>query len=168
MPSLSPAQRLALIRLVNGLPQPEFETLVFALDPTQGVIPSNVAAQGDRASALLQWVKGPTGCGMEAFLQVLSQIAPLPAELRAVLPDLNEDRKPLTLPEQMNQWFNVLGYGREGETVVGTENFEGIITIPVRRKRYDRIFVKGVTKEAGLADLQALKESVEHYGTDEG
>ncbi|MEM9218409.1 MAG: NACHT domain-containing protein, partial [Cyanobacteria bacterium P01_F01_bin.150] len=87
--------------------------------------------------------------------------------------DANEETtenepKLLTLPEILDGWFEVLGYGRESYRVNGTTYFEWLITIPVRRKRYDRVVVRGVTKEAGLSDLQELRQSVERQGADEG
>lgn len=74
--SLSPLQRLKLIRLVNALPLTEFDELLFALKPKDGVVPPNVSAQGNRAKALLGWVEGPTGCGLTPFLEVLDAVAP--------------------------------------------------------------------------------------------
>ncbi|NEQ47812.1 MAG: hypothetical protein F6K00_31505 [Leptolyngbya sp. SIOISBB] len=74
--SLSPRKRLELIRLVSALSVPEFEELLFALRPKAGVVPPNVTAQGNRAKALLEWVEGPTGCGLKDFLQVLDEFMP--------------------------------------------------------------------------------------------
>ncbi|NER79481.1 MAG: hypothetical protein F6K42_07840 [Leptolyngbya sp. SIO1D8] len=71
--SSTPLQRLKLIRLVNVLPGTEFEELLFALKPKDGVVPPNVSAQSNRAKALLEWVEGPTGCGLKVFLEVRPQ-----------------------------------------------------------------------------------------------
>ncbi len=65
-----------------------------------------------------------------------------------------------SLAEQLADWFEVLGYGREEYRVDGEKHFEWLITIPVRRKRYYRMVVRGVEGEAGLSDLQALQASV--------
>ena len=73
---LTPLARLALIDLVNDLLRPDFERLIFAIDAPTYLIPSNFAAQGDRAPALLAWVKSPDGCGLEAFLELLQEVAP--------------------------------------------------------------------------------------------
>jgi len=81
--SLTPAQRIALIKHVNALVQADFETLVFALNAPRSVIPSESAAQGNRSSALLNWVRSPTGCGGEEFIEVLNDIAPLPFDISA-------------------------------------------------------------------------------------
>ena len=78
---LSPSQRLALIKYVNSLMQPEFESLLYALNPSDGVIPPNLSAQGNRSAVLLKWVESPTGCGMSELLGILGAIAPLPPVL---------------------------------------------------------------------------------------
>ena len=74
--NLSPSERLALIKAVNSLMQADFDSLLFALDVPYGVIPSDISAQGNRASALLQWVQSPAGCGLAEFLVVLDEVAP--------------------------------------------------------------------------------------------
>ncbi|MBE9160668.1 formylglycine-generating enzyme family protein [Nodosilinea sp. LEGE 06152] len=74
--SLSPSGRLALIKLVNALMQPDFEALVFAIKAPPYLIPSNFSAQGNRSPALLQWVESPGGCGLSEFLAVLEGVAP--------------------------------------------------------------------------------------------
>ena len=76
-------QRLELNRLVNALMQADFESLVFTLSVPQSVIPPGAAAQGNRSGSLLQWVEGPTGCGMDAFLSVLGEIVPLTSDIKA-------------------------------------------------------------------------------------
>lgn len=71
-------QRLALIRRVNALLEPDFEALVFSLSAPRSLMPSGSSAIGNRASALLEWVENPKGCGMEIFIDVLNEIAPPP------------------------------------------------------------------------------------------
>ena len=76
MPShanLSPHERLALITDLNGLPDPSFKMLVFALQPPAGILPSDLAAQGDRAFTLLQWIEN-TGPGLGELQAVLAQM----------------------------------------------------------------------------------------------
>ena len=74
-----------------------------------------------------------------------------------------------SLADQLKDWFSVLGYGFEESHEVWTEfYFEFLITIPVRRKRYDRIVVRGIDGEADLADVQALNIVVEEKKADEG
>ncbi|MCG8363991.1 MAG: hypothetical protein MJA27_11750, partial [Pseudanabaenales cyanobacterium] len=77
-------------------------------------------------------------------------------------------RKAHNLAEQLEAWFKVLGYGRESHEVYEQKYFEWVITIPVRRKRNDRILVRGLTGEAGIADVKALQDSVEQHRTNEG
>ncbi|MFQ4134752.1 hypothetical protein PGN35_000360 [Nodosilinea sp. PGN35] len=74
---LSPQERLALITVLNALPDPSFKMLVFALQPPAGVLPSDLAAQGDRVFTLLQWVEG-TGPGLGLLQEILSQITGKP------------------------------------------------------------------------------------------
>ncbi|MEO0431305.1 MAG: NACHT domain-containing protein, partial [Cyanobacteria bacterium J06656_5] len=74
---------------------------------------------------------------------------------------------PNLLETQLRDWFDVLGYGRESYEVIEDRFFEWIITIPTRRG-FDRILVRGVTGEAGIADLNALQASMVKLGTDEG
>ncbi|MEL6354494.1 MAG: NACHT domain-containing protein, partial [Cyanobacteria bacterium J06627_28] len=73
-----------------------------------------------------------------------------------------------SLSEQLAAWFEVLGYGTEEYRVDEDKHFECLITIPVRRKRYDRVVVSGVEGEAELSDLRALQASVEAQKADEG
>ena len=74
---LSPLERLALITALNSLPDPSFKMLVFALQPPAGVLPSDLAAQGNRVFTLLQWVEG-TGPGLGLLQDILSQITGKP------------------------------------------------------------------------------------------
>jgi len=48
--SLSFAARLALSEALLKLPDPQFKRLVFALNPPPGILPSDLAALGDRAA----------------------------------------------------------------------------------------------------------------------
>ena len=90
---LTPEQRLALIDHINALVQVDFERLVFALDAPRSVVPSNFAAQGDRAAGLLAWLESPTGCGMDPFLKSLGAIAPLPDEVCSETSTISTNRQ---------------------------------------------------------------------------
>ncbi|MBE9140191.1 hypothetical protein IQ254_23830, partial [Nodosilinea sp. LEGE 07088] len=68
--------RLTLFQTLSALPPPQFEQLRFALDPPAGIVPEGVSAQGNRVSALLSWVEGTTGCGLERLYEVVEQIHP--------------------------------------------------------------------------------------------
>ncbi|MEM7773724.1 MAG: formylglycine-generating enzyme family protein [Cyanobacteria bacterium P01_A01_bin.37] len=81
MPDLSIEERLILVDHINFLMQPDFEKLMFALNVPNSVIPSGQAAQGNRAIALLQWVKSPGGCGLIELLKTLDAIAPVPLDV---------------------------------------------------------------------------------------
>lgn len=68
---LSPQERLALMARLNALPDPSFKMLVFALNPPAGILPSDLAAQGDRVFTLLNWVEGVTGPGLGVLRDLL-------------------------------------------------------------------------------------------------
>ncbi|WP_017316505.1 WD40 domain-containing protein [Mastigocladopsis repens] len=74
----------------------------------------------------------------------------------------------IALAQQMQGWFETLGYRFEKYEVWEDNYFEWIIDIPARRNRYDRILVRGIEGEAGLGDVMALRQSVEAQRTDEG
>ncbi len=67
----------------------------------------------------------------------------------------------IALAQQMQGWFETLGYRFEKYEVWEDNYFEWIIDIPARRHRYDRILVRGIEGEAGLGDVMALRQSVE-------
>jgi hypothetical protein len=73
---MSPHRRLTLFHTLSALPAPQFEELKFILNPPPGVVPESVAAQGNRVAALLSWVEGATGCGLERLCEVLERICP--------------------------------------------------------------------------------------------
>ena len=72
--SLSPSERLRLVDLINSLVPDNFEKLVHTIGAPPHLIPSNFAPQGNRSTALLQWVNSPTGCGLSVFLRVLNKV----------------------------------------------------------------------------------------------
>ncbi|MCC3531876.1 MAG: NACHT domain-containing protein [Microcoleus sp. PH2017_22_RUC_O_B] len=72
------------------------------------------------------------------------------------------------LSQKVRGWFETLNYQFEKYEIWGDNYFELIINVPVRRKKYDRILVRGIAGEAGLRDILALRESVERQRTDEG
>ena len=109
------------------------------------------------------------------FAEIQQGVTQLVGTLNLALPaaqDSNSDRsecRAAPLAQQLQDWFEVLGYGFEkGHEVWSTSYFEFIITIPVRRKRYDRIVVRGIAGEADLADVQALAQVVNIQKADEG
>ncbi|MDB9526279.1 CHAT domain-containing protein [Oscillatoria sp. CS-180] len=71
---LSVQERLALVQRLNQLPMTQFDELVIALNPPAGVLPTNIAAQGNRTPALLQWVEGPTGPQLSQLQAILTLI----------------------------------------------------------------------------------------------
>nr|WP_051158525.1 FxSxx-COOH system tetratricopeptide repeat protein [Nodosilinea nodulosa] len=71
-----PNSRLTLFQTLSALPAPQFEQLRFTLNPPPGIVPEGMAAQGNRVAALLSWVEGATGCGLEGLQEVLDEICP--------------------------------------------------------------------------------------------
>lgn len=72
-PSATAAQRLALFKKLASLPGPQFEQILFALNPPPGNLPSAQAPQGDRVKALLDWVTS-IGPGLDIIEDVYTQI----------------------------------------------------------------------------------------------
>ncbi|NET25313.1 NACHT domain-containing protein [Okeania sp. SIO1I7] len=91
---------------------------------------------------------------------------------RGVVEQKQSDRDKFPLPQQMKEWFKILGYQfAENYNVVdkihGKRFFEWIIKVKTRRG-YDRILVRGVEGEVATCDLNALRRSVAKEKTDEG
>ena len=72
--AMSGLERFQLIKTLNDLPIVEFEILVNTLNPPGGLVPPSSAAQGIRSPALLQWIEGPTGPGLNELQAVLGQV----------------------------------------------------------------------------------------------
>jgi len=71
---LSPGERLSLMESLNALPPQQFNMLVFAIEPPNGLIPPMPAPQADRTHALLVWAEGPSGCGLGPVTTILGKI----------------------------------------------------------------------------------------------
>jgi hypothetical protein len=109
--AMSTSERLQLITTLNALSPVEFEVLITTLNPPGGIVPPSSAAQGLRSSALLQWIEGPTGSGLNELQAVLGQvmvgasttISPLPNPIKPdnkssqlqVPPELSVEQKKL-------------------------------------------------------------------------
>ncbi|MEM9092629.1 MAG: hypothetical protein AAGC93_28345 [Cyanobacteria bacterium P01_F01_bin.53] len=72
--TLSAAERLHLIQTLNALPGPQFDELLFALNPPSANIPSNAAPQANRSKALLEWIESPIGPGLPELEAILKNI----------------------------------------------------------------------------------------------
>jgi WD40 repeat protein len=72
------------------------------------------------------------------------------------------------LAQQLQGWFETLGYQFESYECWEDQYFEWVIDIPVRRGRYDRILVRGIEGVAQLSDVIDLGRSVEAQRVDEG
>ena len=75
--------RINLFLWIIALPSGQFEALLFALKPPNGIVPGNSAPQGDRLARLLEWVESPSGCGMEALFEALEamEMPPKPPDM---------------------------------------------------------------------------------------
>lgn len=61
-----PQGRTDLYQFLLDLPGPQFEALLYDLDPPRGNVPPSSAAQSDRVSALMTWVESPSiGPGLD-------------------------------------------------------------------------------------------------------
>ena len=58
--ALPQTDRLHLIQTLNALPGPQFDELLFALNPPSANVPGNAAPQGSRSKALLDWIERKT------------------------------------------------------------------------------------------------------------
>ncbi|MEO0373078.1 MAG: hypothetical protein AAF329_00345 [Cyanobacteria bacterium P01_A01_bin.17] len=69
--TLSVADRLRLIQTLNVLPGPQFDELLFALNPPSANIPSHAAPQASRSKALFEWIESPIGPGLSELKAIL-------------------------------------------------------------------------------------------------
>ncbi|MFN6171546.1 MAG: WD40 repeat domain-containing protein, partial [Dolichospermum sp.] len=98
-------------------------------------------------------------------------------ELQKQIAQLVQSQQQLLLPgeisretelaKQLKKWFEALGYKFEPYEVLEKDYFEWIINIP-KRRGYDRILIHGVEAEAGINDINAVKQAVETQKVDEG
>ncbi len=72
------------------------------------------------------------------------------------------------LSQQIKGWFETLNYQFEKHEIWAEDYFELIINIPVRRKRSDRILLRGIEGTAEVPDIASLQESVKQHHADEG
>lgn len=74
-----PQGRIELYQFLLNLPGPQFEAVVFDLDPPRGNLPPPSAAQGQRVPALFDWLESPVGPGLAALRTSLANVLnPLP------------------------------------------------------------------------------------------
>lgn len=98
--------------------------------------------------------------------EMRSQLQQLVGSYQQLLPAATP-KSETVLARELREWFATLGYRFESYEVVEEEYFEWIINIPARRG-YDRILVRGVDGEAGIKDINEVREVVETNKTDEG
>jgi hypothetical protein len=66
--------RLKLRRTLQELIPANFNDLLYALNAPSGIIPPSQADQASRVDALLNWAKSPTGPGLAAVQEALTEI----------------------------------------------------------------------------------------------
>ncbi|MEY3403177.1 MAG: hypothetical protein RLZZ86_2793, partial [Cyanobacteriota bacterium] len=98
--------------------------------------------------------------------ELQKQIAQLVQSQQQLLPP-GEIPRETELAKQLKKWFETLGYKFETYKVLEKDYFEWIINIP-KRRGYDRILIHGVEAEAGINDINAVKQAVETQKVDEG
>jgi WD40 repeat protein len=98
--------------------------------------------------------------------EIQKQIAQIVQSQQQLLPPVEIVRE-TALSKQLKKWFETLGYKFETYEVLEKEYFEWIINIPQRRG-YDRILIHGVEAEAGINDINVVKQAVETQKVDEG
>ena len=76
--SLTTRERLLLISTLNNMPLTQFLELEYALNIPGSVLPSVDAPQGLRSKALLDWVEGVMGPGINVLLGILEDFFGLP------------------------------------------------------------------------------------------
>jgi hypothetical protein len=63
-----------LFKDLASLPGPQFEQLVFTLNPPSGNVPPNSAPQASRVAALLEWADSQLGPGLAAIDRLLTEM----------------------------------------------------------------------------------------------
>ncbi|WP_242039580.1 hypothetical protein [Anabaena sphaerica] len=97
--------------------------------------------------------------------EIQKQIAQIVQSQQQLLPPAEIVRE-TELAKQLKKWFETLGYKFEQYEVLEKDYFEWIINIP-KRRGYDRILIHGVEAEAGINDINAVKQAVETQKVDE-
>jgi hypothetical protein len=67
-------RRWTLVKTLNDLPTPQFEQLLFILEPPDGNVSNVSAAQSERVTQLLGWAKSNIGCGLEAVERAIAAL----------------------------------------------------------------------------------------------
>nr|WP_204152035.1 CHASE2 domain-containing protein [Leptolyngbya sp. CCY15150] len=78
LPSLSPSPvpqtRTELYQFLLALPTPQFEAVLYALNPPRGNISPASAPQGQRIPELLNWLESPIGPGLESLQKAIEPV----------------------------------------------------------------------------------------------
>ncbi|WOD39388.1 CHAT domain-containing protein [Nodosilinea sp. E11] len=69
-----PSGRTELYQFLLNLPGPQFDQVIFALNPPRGNISPPSAPQGQRVPELFAWLESPIGPGLDALKTVLAHV----------------------------------------------------------------------------------------------
>jgi internalin A len=72
--AITPQARYELYQFCLKLPDPQFDAVVFDLNPPKGNVPPNTTARGQRVTALFDWLESPIGPGLAALKTALSKL----------------------------------------------------------------------------------------------
>ena len=99
--STSLTQRLELFGKLASLPEPQFEQMLFGLNPPSGNVPSSQADQSERVKALLDWADSPVGNGLDQVEFVYNQIAVPSADQQPAQPISESTRLTRIVPPNL-------------------------------------------------------------------
>lgn len=67
-------KRDKIFEILSSIPGPQFERVLFSINPTPGTVPGSVSPQAQRVAALLEWAASPMGCGLSSIEDVVNSI----------------------------------------------------------------------------------------------
>jgi hypothetical protein len=69
-----PRKRDEIFGVLSSIPAPQFERVLFSINPTSGTVPGSASPQAQRVAALLEWAESPMGCGLRSVEDVIQSI----------------------------------------------------------------------------------------------
>ena len=98
--SLSPQERVTLLRTLNKLPSSILDEVRIAVAVPKEVLPGENAAQGHRSSALIDWADSPVGCGTRELKNTVDDLV---ERHKQELPKSGSSKKLLKASERVRQ-----------------------------------------------------------------
>ena len=164
-------RRRKLFQFLAELPGPQFDEILFSLEPPRGNIPPPQAAQSDRIAALLDWAESSLGCGLPEVETVLQAYGFSPTRIiRWLVP---ASRNPLftgreRLLQQMHEALQqrqrvaINGLGGIGKTQTAIEY------VYRYRDNYDAVFwVRAEPTEDLFSGYVAIAQALQLPGRDQ-